>query len=254
MPDSRVPDPSSRAPAPEPDFLDRLLARHTDTAPDTARPRPRLPGPFERVEAVRARAAEPDAADVAAGPPAATFAVLPDRDGPRPPAEIRRHTEHERTVVHTEHPLAAPESARPAPAATLPEAPLLRPAASLAAGPLPVPRATPRDTGRSGPDAGADRVAASASTPLGADAAPAAVVSTAPHPSPADTTAARTAARQAAARRPGRTPEQVVHVQIGRLEVTSRQKPSQDGQVRQGPAQRPGTTLSLAEYLARGRE
>ncbi|MCN9242573.1 hypothetical protein NGF19_17510 [Streptomyces sp. RY43-2] len=247
-------DPSSRAPAPEPDFLDRLLARHAAAAPDTARLRPRLPGPFERVEAVRARAPEPDVPDAAAGTPA-TFAVLPDRDGPRPPAEIRRHTEHQRTVVHTEPPFAATESVRPAPAATLPEAPLLRPAAPFAAGPLPVSRATPRDTGRSGPDAGADRVAASAPTPLGADAAPAAVVSTAPHPSPADTTAARAAAaRQASARRPGRTPEQVVHVQIGRLEVTTRQKSSVAGQVRQDVAQRPGATLGLAEYLARGRK
>ncbi|MDR3035253.1 MAG: hypothetical protein LBV78_19515, partial [Kitasatospora sp.] len=71
----------------------------------------------------------------------------------------------------------------------------------------------------------------------------------------ADTTAARTAARQAAARRTGRTPEQVVQVQIGRLEVTAGQPPSRNG-ARQTtrPTERPGTTLSLAEYLARGRE
>lgn len=253
MSDSSVSDPS-RAPAPEPDFLDRLIARHAVAAPDTVRVRPRLPGPFERVEAVRAGTPEPHAADATAWPPA-TPAVVPDRDGPRPDAEIRRHTERERTVVHTERAPAEPEAARPAPAALI-EAPLLRPvAAPPAAGPLPVSRTGPRSSGRQGPEASADRSAASAPAPLGAGAAPAAVVPTAPRPSAADTTAARTAARQAAARRPGRAPEQVVQVQIGRLEVTAGQPSSRNG-ARQSarPAERPGTTLSLADYLTRGRE
>lgn len=50
----------SEAPGGSPDFLDRLLARHTAPRPAAARVRPRLPGPFERVEAVRAAAPAPD--------------------------------------------------------------------------------------------------------------------------------------------------------------------------------------------------
>jgi hypothetical protein len=78
-------------------------------------------------------------------------------------------------------------------------------------------------------------------------------VSAALRPSAADTAAARDAVRQAAARRPARATEQVVQVQIGRLEVTAA---AAAGAARQRPkeAERPGTTLSLADYLARGRE
>ncbi|CAL2057189.1 protein of unknown function [Streptomyces murinus] len=74
-------------------------------------------------------------------------------------------------------------------------------------------------------------------------------------PSAADTTAARTAVRQSTGRRTGRAPEQVVRVEIGRLEVTAAQPPTAGG-TRQGArtAERPGSSLSLAEYLARGRE
>jgi len=43
-----------------PDFFDRLLARHTAPRPAAVRVRPRLPGPFERVEAVRAGAPAPE--------------------------------------------------------------------------------------------------------------------------------------------------------------------------------------------------
>ncbi|MFD7438892.1 hypothetical protein ACFV6X_31010, partial [Streptomyces sp. NPDC059861] len=73
-------------------------------------------------------------------------------------------------------------------------------------------------------------------------------------PRAADTAAARDAVRQAAARRSGRTPEQVVQVQIGRLEVTAAPGPSDGNRQRPSANRRPGTTLSLAEYLARGRE
>ncbi|MEV5342167.1 hypothetical protein AB0K93_27360, partial [Streptomyces sp. NPDC052676] len=59
--------------------------------------------------------------------------------------------------------------------------------------------------------------------------------------------------RQAAARRAGRAPEQVVQVQIGRLEVTAGPSPS-GGTSRRAPAERPAVTVSLADYLARGRE
>ncbi|MEU1409233.1 hypothetical protein ABZ471_44580 [Streptomyces sp. NPDC005728] len=152
-------DSSSRAPEAEPDFLDRLIARHAAARPDTVRVRPRLPGPFERVEAVRARTPDPDAADSVPWPAAMPPAV-PDRDAPRPaPSEVRRHTERERTVVRTERSPAEP-AARPAPSA-LSEAPLLRPAALLAPRLLPVPQTGPRTSGRGGPEKGAHRAAAS---------------------------------------------------------------------------------------------
>lgn len=77
-------------------------------------------------------------------------------------------------------------------------------------------------------------------------------MSAALRPSAADTAAARDAVRQAAARRPARATEQVVQVQIGRLEVTAQ---SPEGVRRSTPAkERAGATVSLAEYLARGRE
>ncbi|MFF8991207.1 hypothetical protein ACF09H_14910 [Streptomyces sp. NPDC014983] len=246
-------DPSVPDPVRAPDFLDRLIARHAVTAPDTVRVRPRLPGPFERVEAVRARGAEPDTDGVTAWPSAAP-AAAPPGEGPRPATEVRRYTEHERTVVRTERPAAETESTRATPPAPA-EAPLLRPAAPLTAGPHPAPRGATRGTGRPGPDTGGDRAAASVPAPLGAGAAPAAVVPMAARPSAADTTAARTAVRQTAGRRTGRAPEQVVRVQIGRLEVTAAQPPAPGGP-RQGgrAAERAGSTLSLADYLARGRE
>ncbi|MCT9084340.1 hypothetical protein N4G65_48615, partial [Streptomyces fulvoviolaceus] len=87
--------------APVPDFLDRLIARHAAPRPSAMRLQPRLPGPFERVEAVRAGAAAPD--EDALLWPSATPSAVPLPDVSRPaPAETRTHTERERTVVRTE--------------------------------------------------------------------------------------------------------------------------------------------------------
>jgi hypothetical protein len=241
--------------APVPDFLDRLIARHVPAAagprPGVVRVRPRLPGPFERVEAVRATAAEPDDGSGLLWP-SATPSAERHGDAPRPATPAARlHTERERTVVHTER---APED--PAPRSTpraLPEAPLLRPVAPVVPGRRPAPDATRRAPGRERPDRAATPSTASVPIPPGTDAVSAAV-STPLRPSAADTAAARDAVRQAAARRPGRPPEQVVQVQIGRLEVTAAPAPSGGTRQRTPPAGRPGTTLSLAEYLARGRE
>ncbi|MEV0226419.1 hypothetical protein AB0I18_44515, partial [Streptomyces sp. NPDC050704] len=70
-----------------------------------------------------------------------------------------------------------------------------------------------------------------------------------------DTAAARDAVRQAAGRRSGRGAEQVVQVQIGRLEVTATAGPAGgSGNRRPAAAGRQAATVSLAEYLARGRE
>ncbi|MFE6174984.1 hypothetical protein [Streptomyces sp. NPDC056464] len=242
--------------APAPDFLDRLIARHAPAAagprPGVVKVRPRLPGPFERVEAVRSTATAPDdGSDLLR--PAATPSDVRRDSAPRPATPATRsHTERERTVVRTEHTPADP-APRPA-ARALPEAPLLRPVAPLAPGPRPAPDAVQRTAGRGRPERGAAQTAASVPNPPGTDAATSATVSSPLRPSAADTAAARDAVRQAAARRPGRPPEQVVQVQIGRLEVTAGASPSGGTRQRTSSAARPGTTLSLAEYLARGRE
>ncbi|MFF1758018.1 hypothetical protein [Streptomyces sp. NPDC058266] len=240
----------SEAPGGSPDradFFDRLLARHAAARPAAARVRPRLPGPFERVEAVRAAAPGPDEDTLLW--PAATPSAAPLPDAPSPTVvAARTHTERERTVVHTEQ-AAEPQAPRPA-APDRAEAPLPRPATFVAPAPPLLP-----DTGRRAA-ARAERepaqTAVSVPLPSGRDTAPHAVSAALP-PSAADTAATRDAVRQAAARRPARATEQVVQVQIGRLEVTAGGAPGA-GRPRTSAAERAGATLSLAEYLARGRE
>ncbi|WP_369167168.1 hypothetical protein AB5J49_04525 [Streptomyces sp. R28] len=241
--------------APVPDFLDRLIARHAPVAAGpragVVRVRPRLPGPFERVEAVRGTAPEPDDGSDLLWPSATSSAVRPG-EAPRPAAAARTHTERERTVVHTER---APADPAPQPAPRdLPAVQLLRPVAPVAAQPRPAPDAAHRAAGRGRTERGAPRSPASEPVPPGTDAISPAAVSAALRPSAADTAAARDAVRQAAARRPSRAPEQVVQVQIGRLEVTAGPSPSGGTRQRTTSTGRPGTTLSLAEYLTRGRE
>ncbi|MET7838351.1 hypothetical protein ABZT45_06945 [Streptomyces sp. NPDC005356] len=236
----------SEAPGGSPDFLDRLLARHTASRPAAARVRPRLPGPFERVEAVRAAAPAPD--EDALLWPAATPPTVPLPDAPPTVVAARTHTERERTVVHTER-AAEPQGPRPAAPARA-EAPLPRPAISVAPALRPLP-----DTGRrAAVRAERDPAQTAVSLPLppGRDAAPHAVSAALP-PSAAGPAATRDAVRQAAARRPARATEQVVQVQIGRLEVTAGEAPGA-GRPRTPAAGRAGATLSLTEYLARGRE
>ncbi|MEU9449258.1 hypothetical protein [Streptomyces sp. NPDC048277] len=232
----------SDTPAP-PDFLDRLIARHAAARPAAPRVRPRLPGPFERVEAVRAAPPAPE--EDAPSWPASTPAAVPATAVPRPAvAETRTtHTERERTVVHTRQ---APASA--APVVRRPEAPLLRPAVPVTPEPSPVPEAGRRTAGRTRPEP--SRTSASMPIPPGRDTAPDAVPA-ALRPSAADTAAARDAVRQAAARRPGRAAEQVVQVQIGRLEVTSTPTAAGDGRRRPPATERAAATLSLTEYLTR---
>ncbi|MFG2468123.1 hypothetical protein ACGFXB_22075 [Streptomyces canus] len=237
----------SDSPAPEgPDFLDRLIARHTAPGPAATRVRPRLPGPFERIEAVRATTPAPDEDTLLW--PSATPSAVPPAQAPRPAiAPTRTHTERERTVVRETR---APEQPGPRPAepTARTEPPLLRPVAPVALRPQPdaVRRAPGR--GRAEPL----RTTATGTVRPGTDTAPA-VVAVAPRPGTADTTAARDSVRQAAARRPGRAVEQVVQVQIGRLEVTAAPG-APEKSPRRGAAQRPGATVSLADYLARGRE
>ncbi|MGN9758645.1 hypothetical protein [Streptomyces sp. SD31] len=242
--------------APVPDFLDRLIARHAPAAAaagpsaGVVRVRPRLPGPFERVEAVRG-APEPDDGSELLWPSAPPSAVR-QAEVPRPATPAARlHTERERTVVRTERDPVDP-APQPVPR-PLPETPLLRPVASIAPGPRPAPDAARHATGRERSDRDAPQNAASVPIPPGTDAVSAAA-STPLRPSAADTAAARDAVRQAAARRPSKAPEQVVQVQIGRLEVTAGPSPSGGARQRTSSRERPGATLSLADYLARGRE
>ncbi|MFF5842498.1 hypothetical protein ACFY74_13610, partial [Streptomyces massasporeus] len=161
---------------PEPDFLDRLLARHAAPAaqrPGVVRVRPRLAGPFERTEAVRATAPGPDDAEplwpVAAPAPGA-------RPDPARPAvrEVLR-TERERTVVRTEQaPAPAEPPTRPARRDEAGE-PLLRPAAPVRPVLRPAADTARRAAVRGRPEGAAPLSAASAPTPPGADVAPPAV-------------------------------------------------------------------------------
>ncbi|WP_327578750.1 MULTISPECIES: hypothetical protein [unclassified Streptomyces] len=237
----------SEAPGGSPDFLDRLLARHTAPRPAAARVRPRLPGPFERVEAVRAAAPAPG--EDALLWPAATPPTVALPDVP-PPTVVaaRTHTERERTVVHAERE-AEPQGPRPAAPARA-EASLPRPAISVAPALRPLP-----DTGRRAAvraEREPAQTAVSVPLPPGRDAAPHAGPAALP-PSAAGPAATRDAVRQAAARRPARATEQVVQVQIGRLEVTAGEAPGA-GRPRTPAAGRARAALSLTEYLARGRE
>ncbi|MFP8904651.1 hypothetical protein ACLIYN_10215, partial [Streptomyces atacamensis] len=125
-----------------PDYFDRLLTRHVpavrgaEAAPGggpgvPVRVRPRLPEPYERVEALRGAPREPEEAGPFL-PPASRPAVRPgeDRAAARHEREIR--TEH-RTVVRTE-PAQDGDRARP-PAAARPVQP--PPTGRAAASPRP---------------------------------------------------------------------------------------------------------------------
>ncbi|MFJ2584919.1 hypothetical protein [Streptomyces sp. NPDC087538] len=237
-----------------PDHLDRLLARHTGGAVPRAgvtRVRPRLAGPFERVEAVRATGLpEPD--DTEPLWPTNAQPVLQQGELGREVREVRSRSEHDHTVVHTETQPAPTRLTPSTPTPARPEVPLLRPASA------PVPRALPetsrRAAARERPAGTPSQGAVSAPVLPGADVA--AVAVPAPlRPSAMNTAAARDAVRQSPGRRGARGGEQVVHVQIGRLEVTAAGAPSPDTQ-RAGPSApvRQGATVSLQDYLARGRE
>ncbi|MDX3454894.1 hypothetical protein PV396_23640 [Streptomyces sp. ME02-8801-2C] len=238
---------------PEPDFLDRLIARHTAGAvTGAARVRPRLPGPFERVEAVRAPVPDPDGQSPLWPGPASPAAVAAPPDRPRPAVSgARPGPERERTVVRTEQ-VYAEQPTLPAPPIADPEGPLLRPVTPLLPGPRPAGRPALRTAGGQRPASDSPRTTAAVTSLPGPDTASRAG-SAAPRPSAADTAAAREAVRQAAARRPGRAPEQVVEVRIGRLEVTAA-APAGATRRRPASAERPAATVSLADYLARGRE
>ncbi|WP_326647919.1 hypothetical protein [Streptomyces sp. NBC_01750] len=234
-----------------PDYFDRLLARYTPVtggAGGTARVRPRLPGPFERVEAVRSGPPEPDA-------PAS---LIPSAPGPAfgPAGSVRQEREvrtDRHTVVRTEAARRG-EPERPAVAAVPPTEPLLRPAAPAAPGPRAAANDVPRPARRSPAPTGSDEPwTPTAATPRTADLAP--PVTAAPaRPRSADTATARGAAPNGLGRRAPRPAERVVHVQIGRLEVSAA-PPAGANRPATGRSDHTGRrapALTLDDYLSRG--
>ncbi|MFJ2211167.1 hypothetical protein ACIQVO_06120 [Streptomyces sp. NPDC101062] len=251
------------------DYFDRLLARYTPVPaadgsgdsgdaggpdPQVTRVRPRLPGPFERVEALRTAPQEPDAP--ASLVPSAPHPAWGAPESIRHEREIRTDRQ---TVVRTEaarpgdrtertttttDPFRVEEtarpSARPSPAPGVRRGAAdgsrsARRSASAEADTSPVPRGGPVTPSPGAPVA-----------PRGATRSP--------RPRDTDTTAARGAAQSGVGRRAPRPAERVVHVQIGRLEVSAAPPPgTQRAEAdRPGPAGRRAPVLNLDDYLARG--
>lgn len=237
------------------DYFDRLLTRHVPVVPgagaapgggpDTpVRVRPRLPEPYERVEALRAEPRGAEEAGLLLRPAPRPAVRREERTAVRHEREIR--TEH-RTVVRTE---PAPHGDRERPPESARPARPPRTTGRTAAPPRPGTEPTPRRGGRTVPARAAQDVPpAAAPAPArrntGPDLAPAGTVPL--RPSAADASAARAAGGR---RRP-RTAERTVHVRIGRLEVSA--APPAAGPTGAGRPQRPARpapALSLADYLA----
>ncbi|MFD7505952.1 hypothetical protein [Streptomyces sp. NPDC059850] len=241
------------------DYFDRLIARHAPASAvavspggadgaATARVRPRLPGPYERIEALRAP--EPfldEPGPLLAAPP--DPAPVPERFLVR---EIR--TTDRETVVRGTEPAPRAEPDRPAapPAA----APLLRPATPLTPGPRPAAFDAP-GTGRraAAPSPAREGTRRPVTPEPGVPFAAAARAAMASSPLPSATAGPatdRAAARTAAVRRRPNAAERVVHVQIGRLEVSAAEPPGRRPAARPEQAGRRGPALSLDDYLSRG--
>ncbi|MFI2367894.1 hypothetical protein [Streptomyces sp. NPDC018833] len=233
-----------------PDYFDRLLARYTPVGGAAGAPtrvRPRLPGPFERVEALRYGPREPDE-------PAS---LIPSAHVPPPATEASVRHEHDvrtenRTVVRTERIRAAEGERSPGRPA---HEPLLRPAAPV---PSPVRPAAPQAPRSARRDRAADdardrpsRAAAPAERAHTAAPAPAPVTAV-PAPRPSDAAAVRGAALGSVGRRAQRPAERVVHVQIGRLEVSAAPPPQAADRRPAGRGGRTAPLLTLDDYLSRG--
>ncbi|QHC25855.1 hypothetical protein [Streptomyces sp. GS7] len=217
---------------------------------------PRLPGPFERVEALRGAGAGEDGGTEPLYPRAAAGPATPYAgEQPRYEREIRTVSERE-TVLRSEVARADPADAgrTAGPAA----GPLLRPAAVPEPGLRATAAESVRARGRTGA-AGAERAAADRAAASSAGASGTADASDGPvavlRPRADVLPPARTPVPRAApgGRRGQRGPaERVVHVQIGRLEVSAAgaERPAAGG--RPARAERRAPSLTLADYLARG--
>ncbi len=243
-----------------PDFFDRLLARSVPAAqtggasPDagTVRLRPRLPGPFERIEAVRA---EPRFLHEPAPQPAT------DHHPPRALREVVREREV-RTDHHTVLRAAEPAPSHPEPPRTVPApfadrrptSPLLRPAVQPPPGPREAlegkdAKRSERHATPAFDDLTRSRAAPSLAAPVGAGIASASAVA-AVRPRAVDTAAARNAARSGIGRRQQQPAERVVHVQIGRLEVSASPAGGRDSRNAAAPGRR-APALALDAFLSR---
>ncbi|WP_413099298.1 hypothetical protein [Streptomyces sp. Inha503] len=241
------------------DYFDRLLARHAP-APVSGpaagggvgdrpvRVRPRLPGPYERIEALRGESplSEEPAPARMSPPPAA------DRH-----QEVVRHDREVRTDRHTV------VRAEPTPYENVERhagppgpAPLLLPGAQITASPQPVAPDGPATRRGTTASPASDATPAAAGPPPGLPSADvwSAVAAAPPPPRVADPALSREAARLPAGRRRARSAQRTVHVQIGRLEVTAAAPPGADRTTgaRAGATGRRAPALSLEDYLARG--
>ncbi|MCX2731954.1 hypothetical protein OOZ19_17060 [Saccharopolyspora sp. NFXS83] len=214
------------------DFFDRLAARH-DPVDGPVRLRPRLPGPFERVDSLPAASSDSEA------PAARTPSPSPVRE-----REVRRlerevRTTDRITLVRTE---ASPvERPRPAETPVRQEEP--------ESGPRPVvpARATQPEQPR-GVQAASGEPEPAAPVPERGGALRAAVLPPAPAESPRTRiTAAASAPRTAPARSRASEPaDPAVRVEIGRLQVSA--APPQRPPHRPRPARRE-PAVNLDDYL-----
>ncbi|MEU5977669.1 hypothetical protein [Streptomyces sp. NPDC047315] len=243
-----------------PDYFDRLLARYTpvpapggaEGAGCTIRVRPRLPGPYERVEALRSGPQEPD--EPASLLPSAPHSVSRTAEVVHEERTVRtdRHTVVRTETVRSDHGPDAPADAAATPGRGAPLPPPARRA--------PGPRAAP-DRGPHAPWRPAAPSSAAGPRPEAADPAPRPAVPAPPAapaplgPRAADAAAARGAAPYGVGRRASKQAERVVHVQIGRLEVSAApmadrgRSPAADRFDRTG---RRAPALTLDDYLSRG--
>ncbi|WP_203183224.1 hypothetical protein [Streptomyces pratensis] len=239
------------------DYFDRLLARHTPVAADgtggpgtPVRVRPRLSGPFERAEALRHGPPGPDE-------PTALIPVAPRAQptGHRPARPDREvHTERH-TVVRAEPARQPGEPAQPSRPAAATPSPLLRPPATPAPKARPAAEGGARTARRGLPSSPDAPTPAPVVVPVPAQVAAAPARAAAlPVPRGSDA-AARGAGIGPVGRRAPRPAERIVHVQIGRLEVSAGPPPGANGTQAGRPVQRPGRpapVLTLDDYLSRG--
>lgn len=242
-----------------PDYFDRLLARYTPVAGADVtdgpgarvRVRPRLSGPFERAEALRH--GQPEQDEPAALIPSAPRAV-PEVRPVRPDREPRteRHT-----VVRTEQAPRPGEPEQPVPPrSATPASPLPRPAATASPAGRPGAAQDARAARRGQPSAPDDPMpgSATAAAPAPASAAPARAAAL-PVPRDIGSAGVRGAAIGSVGRRAPRPAERVVHVRIGRLEVSAAPPPGTNASPAgrpERPAGRPAPVLTLDDYLSRG--
>ncbi|MFD8781046.1 hypothetical protein [Kitasatospora sp. NPDC059599] len=225
-----------------PDHFDRLVAKG-DPGGDRAgvRVRPRLPGPFERPEALAPALPVVDEESFGPGRSGRRPAPVPL---PRPPAApVERAL---RTVVGEDRPAVAPVLPLPRPPLLI--APPVTPVAAPAVEPA-LRREDARPAAVPTPVTALHRAAA---PELPTVAPPAPVRTAAAAPASVRRAAAAAAPGQAhgtGTRRRQRPVERVVRVQIGRVEVKAAQRTPTGP--RKPAAARPGPALDLDKYLNR---